>query len=198
MVSICTRRTYRYCLFNSSIIVGFFIFDKKRFEYFQNQLRKRSWFRYFWEFWALYAIIFVPLTGLFILNISGNVSVILVASSALIFARAIISPLIYLLCKKSRPYQKFNFVPKTFIFLSTTTKRHNAFPSDHVLSLAALSTATFFYFPIIAALGFILALLVGWGRIVLGYHDLIDVFGGLLIGILSGLLVSISIISYFT
>lgn len=178
--------------------MSFFVFDKKRFEYFQNQLRKRSWFRYFWEFWALYAIIFVPLTGLFILNILGNLSVILIASASLVFARGIISPLIYLICKKPRPYQKYKFIPRTFIFLSTVTDRHNAFPSDHILSLAALSTATFFYFPIIAGLGFVLALLVGWGRIVLGYHDLVDVLGGLLIGVLCGLFISVLAISYFT
>jgi undecaprenyl-diphosphatase len=60
---------------------------------------------------------------------------------------------------------------------------HGSFPSGHVTLLSALGAATFYTERIAGRLLVALAMVVGLGRVLAGVHYLIDVAGGLLIGV---------------
>lgn len=62
----------------------------------------------------------------------------------------------------------------------------NGFPSDHVLLLSALAIIFSFFSRRTAIWLWIIAFLVGISRIYVGVHHLIDIFGSVIIAIISG------------
>lgn len=165
-------------------------FDQVRYELFQKSITTRKLFRWFWLFWGLYGLLYVAVESLIIGFDAVGLLVLGLAFAAFIFARFVVSPLIYYFYKKPRPYQKFNLTEIAYSkLLSLKTSRSNSFPSDHVLSLAAINMVIVFYYPELGYLGFVVAILVGMGRVVLGYHYPIDVVAGFVLGCLCGWLV---------
>lgn len=67
----------------------------------------------------------------------------------------------------------------------------NSFPSGHTTSVFALATILSLHVknPLLQVLFFLLATAVGYSRIYLGQHFLVDCLGGALIGILTGVMV---------
>jgi len=102
--------------------------------------------------------------------------------AALVLARLVLVPLIDLFYRKQRPYQKYSFDVGRSALLLRPSQKPDAFPSQHVTSLAAISMAIWFFSPALAVAALVLTALTGLARIVLGYHDLYDILGGILIG----------------
>ncbi len=93
----------------------------------------------------------------------------------------------------SRPYQKFGFVPAaTAVWLfSRAHNKPNSFPSEHVASLAAVSFILAWYYPGLGVAALLVAAFIGLARVLLGYHYVVDVIGGFIIGGLAAFLVYI-------
>ncbi len=153
----------------------------------QKQLAAQKWSRWFWQFWGIYSVFFVFAISLYFL-LTLRQGIVILALCAFVIARLIISPLIYLVYKKERPYQKFKFVPIQSILFSKSTKRLNSFPSDHAVSFASITSVFFWYSPDLGYLMIFVTILNGLARIVLGYHYPWHVLAGWIIGILSALL----------
>ncbi len=62
----------------------------------------------------------------------------------------------------------------------------NGFPSEHTLLASTLATIIYFYRRQIGLAMFGLAIIVGTGRVLAHVHWVIDVVGGLILGILAG------------
>lgn len=62
----------------------------------------------------------------------------------------------------------------------------NGFPSEHTLFTFAVATVLYFYRPRLSYLVFALAALVGISRVAAHVHSPIDIFGGMVIGVISG------------
>src|SRR5437868_7475139 len=62
----------------------------------------------------------------------------------------------------------------------------NGFPSEHTLLTITLATVLLFYRPKLAWLAFGLALLVGIARIAAHIHSPVDIFGGIVFGLIAG------------
>ncbi len=143
----------------------------------------------FWTGVAIYSIPLLVIGGLYLVAIGKWQSVAL-ALISFVIARGICSPLIALIYKKQRPYQKFGFVPPQSKFLfSAVTVRPNAFPSDHATSFASIAGVFMWFAPWLGIAIFVLAAFNGVGRIILGYHDEKDVTAGFVMGILVSLIV---------
>jgi membrane-associated phospholipid phosphatase len=159
-----------------------------RYSNWQKRIAEKVFFRRFWVFWGIYSVALVFIVALYLVSL-GQIKIVGLAFAAFVLARVIISPLIFLLYKKQRPYQKLNFTTFYSRLFSAQTIKLTSFPSDHAISFAAISAVFCWYFPY---LGFILiptTLLNGLARIILGYHYVIDVAAAWVLGILSAILV---------
>lgn len=65
-----------------------------------------------------------------------------------------------------------------------------SFPSGHAAFTAALATAVFFTDKLAGLVFFVMAVLVGWGRVLVGVHYPVDVLGGFGIGVLVAIVVN--------
>jgi undecaprenyl-diphosphatase len=65
----------------------------------------------------------------------------------------------------------------------------NGFPSDHTLLLAALAAGMFYFDKKIALVLWIITLIVGISRILAQVHHFADIFGSILIALISALIV---------
>jgi membrane-associated phospholipid phosphatase len=154
----------------------------------QKRLVANGWYRWFWKFWGIYSVLLIFGVGGYLVLL-GKWREVLAAFAAFVLVRAIISPLIYVFYKKQRPYQKLNFTPIHSWLLSETTTRRSSFPSDHAISLAAITAALFWFFPILGIVLIIITLLNGWARVVLGYHYVEDILAGWILGSFGAILV---------
>jgi len=77
------------------------------------------------------------------------------------------------------------FVAEGFTPLVSISPRdfYGSFPSEHVAYLSALGSAIFFTEKIPGVLIFLLAVLVGIGRVLVGVHYPVDILGGLILGV---------------
>ncbi len=163
-----------------------------RYKFWQQKLSNQKLFRLFWVTFGIYSVVAVfVISGILLLQ--GYFKVVFLAFLAFILGRLVLSPLVYLIYKKDRPYQKYNFHVLSSWLFSPMGERSNAFPSDHAISFAAISFIFFLHQPEVGIFLFLVTLLNGIGRIILGYHDQWDVLGGWAVGILSGLLIQLLI-----
>jgi undecaprenyl-diphosphatase len=154
----------------------------------QKLLATGAWYRQFWKFWGIYSVLLIFAVGGYLLLL-GKRREVLAAFAAFVLARVVVSPLIYVFYKRQRPYQKLNFIPIHSWLLSEPATRHSSFPSDHAISLAAITTALFCFFPILGIALMVITLLNGWARVVLGYHYITDILAGWVLGSLGAILV---------
>lgn len=164
-------------------------FNQDYFSNLQNKLKSNQGYRRFWEFFSLYAVAYFVVIIFAVFQTDDPWRWLVLLTITVVIARGIISPIIFLFYKKQRPYQKFAFTPvKLSKFFSNKTTKYNSFPSDHVITLASISMIAIFFNPLIGAIGLILSLLVGRGRVIMGFHFPSDVAVGFVLGVLIGFL----------
>jgi len=151
----------------------------------QQSLTARKFFRRFWIFWGIYSIWFVFIASIHLFFINES-RVVLMAFISFVLARGILSPLIFEIYARQRPYQKLKFIPLHSWLLSMPTKRFSSFPSDHAISFASIGIVFTWYFPILGACLLGVAVLNGIARVLLGYHYISDVLAGWIIGLFCG------------
>jgi undecaprenyl-diphosphatase len=159
-------------------------------DFYSTQLKKLAASKFYSRVWGFFGVdvVFLPLVLAMYFLAMGRTRVVVLAFLAAVVARYVVSPLIFLLYKKERPYQALKFTLSRTGLFSRVVERHNSFPSDHAVGLMAMSTVTFLYFPLWGALLFVLTILNGIGRVILGYHYPVDVAAGWLLGIIFGVL----------
>lgn len=156
------------------------ITDSQYLEWHQK-VESNKFFRWFWVFFGIYSILTLFVVGGYLIFVN-QYKIVTLATVALIIARIIISPLIYLFYNRQRPYQNLQFTPPTSWLFSKTTKSYNSFPSDHAISFSAMSSVLIYAFPFLAWVLLPVIILSGIARIILGYHYVSDVVGGWILG----------------
>jgi membrane-associated phospholipid phosphatase len=154
----------------------------------QKKLSDNKFFRCFWVFCGIYSVLLIFAAGIYLLAL-GKWRQVVLALIALVLARLILLPLIQIYYKKKRPYQALHFTTMHSWLFSEPNIRPQSFPSSHAASFAAITTVFMAYFPILGLLLILVSFANGWARIILGYHYLIDILCGWLLGIISGLIV---------
>jgi len=109
------------------------------------------------------------------------------AGGSIVLGRLIITEIIKRLYSSPRPYIILEGVKK--IIAGNTD--YQSFPSGHTTIFFALATAIYFFNKKLGIVSFVVAILVGLSRIFVGVHWPIDILGGAVIGIVSGILVQI-------
>lgn len=171
--------------------------DKIKFLEYQNKLEKSVWFKRLINFFGIYGILVIPLEFAFLVKETTLVFTLIYICSAFLVTWPILADTIFYFYKKQRPYQKYGFVPATSSWLFTRVhKKPNSFPSRHMMAIFSVSTAVFFYLPVVGVCGFIIGAMIGPSRVVLGYHYPIDIIFGALFGVIAGALVYYSLVSF--
>lgn len=100
----------------------------------------------------------------------------------LIILMVIALPCIYL---ASRAASYFYFDPRPFVtghFLPLIPHASdNGFPSDHALLTSAIAAVIFFYNKKVSSILWLLAVMVGASRVLVGIHNWIDVIGAIIL-----------------
>jgi|ERR1051326_54519 membrane-associated phospholipid phosphatase len=158
----------------------------------QKQLTARRLLRYITAALAIYSVVVLFFIGGF-LSLRGQWQVVALAIIAFVLARLIVSPVIYLFFKKQRPYQRLKFVTVYSWLMSRKTAKQNSFPSDHAISFASIAMVFFWYMAAVGITIAVLAVLNGISRVLLGYHDVWDILGGWILGVLCALFIVFSL-----
>lgn len=161
------------------------ISSDQRYLTWQKKLAVNKAFRFFWVWWGIYSVAIYGLIVLYLLfYLHGERAVILAAVSAA-FARLVVCEIIALIYKKPHPYQRLNFTPPTSWVFSLADKRYDGFPSQHISTAAAISLSIYLFFPGWGLLALATSAFMGMGRIIIGFHDALDVIFGFVAGLLS-------------
>ena len=113
-------------------------------------------------------------------------SMTIAAGISIIFGRYIITEIIKRLYFSPRPYLILDDVKK----IITENHDYQSFPSGHTTIFFALATAIYFFNKKWGIVCFVLAILVGLSRMFVGVHWPIDILGGAVIGIISGIIIT--------
>ncbi len=149
-----------------------------------QKLSENKLFRRFWVFWGIYSVLTFFVISLYLIIIN-QWQVVVLLLSAFVLARHIVSPLIFTVYKKARPYQRLQYRTIYSWLMSREKVIHNSFPSDHAISFASITAVLMYYSPTIGWLSVVLVLMSGPARIILGYHDEKDILAGWVLGVLS-------------
>ena len=103
---------------------------------------------------------------------------------AIIFSRGFFVPLINVVFPRMRPFEALGFEPMTH------APQTPSFPSGHAAIFFSLATAVFFLRPKWGVAIGIATFFIGVARVFSGVHWPTDIAGGILVGLISGLLVS--------
>lgn len=166
-----------------------FISDQQYLNW-QKKLSDSTAFRRFWSWWAFYGILFAMAFSPYYLTFKGGWKILVLAFLSGLVAHYVFCKLIHLIHKKPHPYQRLKFKVETSRVFSLSDDVQDAFPSEHVTTMAAVVTIFFLFWQPLGYVGFAILILVAVARIILGYHDVSDVFWGSIFGALSGLLVA--------
>ena len=164
------------------------------YRHWQERLARGGFFRRFWAFWGLYAILLYGAAGVWLLAMSWrNWRALLLAAAAGLLNRYVICEVIHRFRRKPHPYQRLNLNTLGWWLMSWKDHEYDAFPSEHVSTAAAISLVVFLLFPAWGWLLLPLPLLIAPGRVVLAYHEISDVAWALPTGLLSGYLAYVSL-----
>ncbi|PIR89236.1 MAG: hypothetical protein COU07_02115 [Candidatus Harrisonbacteria bacterium CG10_big_fil_rev_8_21_14_0_10_40_38] len=163
-------------------------FDISVFEFIHNLVGSSSLLDIVGIFFASYLPYFI-LIGLFVAFMleadwRRRIYSVLYVSLSILISRGIFIPLLNLIFPRERPFQFFGFEP--LVSSPSTT----SFPSGHTAVFFAVATAVFFLRYKWGIALFVAAFFIGVARIFVGVHWPTDILGGILVGLVSGLLVS--------
>ncbi len=153
----------------------------------QQKLQSDKFFRYWWQVWSNYSAVFFAISFVFVFRAAYFYNFVILSVISFILARGVIVAVINLFYRKIRPYQLYGFVPITSRFFSFKTTTHNSFPSRHTAALASVATTAFLIAPWLGVLLFLVVIMTGIARVILGYHYPEDIFAGLIIGLISAI-----------
>jgi undecaprenyl-diphosphatase len=138
----------------------------------------------FINFLATYLIFFFPCVGIYFFLKNKNRGLILKMLVAFLLER-ILEFVIKTAYYTPRPYVT-NHLPTYVTILPTDS----SFPSGHTMLAFALSTIIFLHFKNkkLGVIAFLVAILVGLGRILANVHYPIDVISGLILGVTIGVI----------
>lgn len=165
----------------------------------QQRLATNTLFRYWWQFWSNYAFVFYIAAAAYLVSSPDVYKLIWLGAGAFFMARFVVTVVINLFYKKQRPYQKFKFEPITSNFFSLRTSEPNSFPSRHAITFASVAAAIFVFNPVIGLTLLAVTAMTGIARVILGYHWPADILAGLILGSITGYLVTtIGLSQFFT
>lgn len=109
------------------------------------------------------------------------------AMKSMAICGVIIAPLAFVI---SRISSLFYYDPRPFVVGHFTPlfahAADNGFPSDHVLLTGAIAMIVWFYNKKLSVALWALAFLIGWARVYAGVHHWVDIFGSIVMVIVSG------------
>lgn len=129
------------------------------------------------ENWSSRLFFFVYISALLFLAFSKHDKLIYFILSPLILV--ITNNLLRKIFKRARPQ---------YIYNKENIKKSYSFPSNHSACSCVIATACFFVNPILGISMFICSIIVGFNRVMSGFHYISDVLVGWIIGIIIGLL----------
>jgi len=112
-------------------------------------------------------------------------TMVVVATMSAIAARYIVKPLIVFFYAEPRPFIALTQIKPLVKVM--TSENLQSFPSGHTLFFFALATTVFLFNKKLGVWFLISAALISFARIYVGVHWPIDVFAGVIIGILTGM-----------
>ncbi len=159
--------------------------DKDQYLNLQKYFQSHKVLRRLAHFFAMQVVAIYVLVPFFLVWSERGREFIAATGLALVVSWGVLVQLIAFLHPTARPYQKYGFVPAggDGLFSGLDT-RLDSFPSGHVTALIALTLMIILFNSPLAWLSFFITVLVATARVLLGYHYLRDVLGGLLLAIL--------------
>jgi membrane-associated phospholipid phosphatase len=117
--------------------------------------------------------------------------IIALTIAAVVLGRGIIKPVLKILFPRPRPHQVEGHVLRhNFGWHGVFGSRQGgSFPSGHTVGLVAMSGVWIYFLPLLGLPCFMLAILTGFARALVGHHYISDALGGILFGILSAAVV---------
>lgn len=164
--------------------------SEQQYKAWQHKLKTNRAYRFWWQFWSNYAFIFFILAFVWIGTQGRPYEVIGLCALSFFAARIVITQTINYLYHRERPYQKYKFQPLTSVFFSWKTALPNSFPSRHTAAYASIAFTISAFYPTLGLALIVVTLMTGFARVILGYHYPSDIFGGLVIGGLTGLILA--------
>lgn len=161
-------------------------FGQEQYLAWQKRLQRSHAFRRWWQFASNYSWLLLVPAGWYLLYYAPDNSIAVKIILAFVVARFMLVPVIAFFWPKPRPYQEYKFEPITSILFSQVTDKQNSFPSRHVISLASASGVLLIAAPIWFGLFFIVTIVAGLGRVILGYHYPSDVIAAIIFGLIIG------------
>jgi undecaprenyl-diphosphatase len=131
-------------------------------------------------FLGKYLIVFIVLLALYAIYAEKNRREVILAILLAGFLAWLLSGIAGALYVNPRPFVEHNVQPLL------AHGADNGFPSQHALLAMTLTSVIYFYRRRLAAVMFVMALLVGAGRVWAHVHSWIDIAGGLAIGAAAG------------
>lgn len=158
---------------------------KTQYQKIQKYLSEHAWLVSFLDFFATKVTYLYVISALFFLWTPLGRQVGYSVAVSLFIAWGICAQVCASLFPLRRPYQMYKFTPLAGkgVF-SQVDEDHDSFPSGHTVALAV---ATIFLFIVSVPLGLCslgVLLLSAGARVVLGYHHLVDITAGVLLGTL--------------
>jgi undecaprenyl-diphosphatase len=152
-----------------------------------KKLATSKGFLNFWTFFGIQVMyVYIALALVMTLFQKTRVTGIAILC-AFVLGKFCISKFLALSFVKKRPYQLYGFIPRASGFFSRVDEQFDSFPSGHTTSLITVSTVLFSFSPMVGTVSFVITLITGVARVVLGYHFVWDIVAGVLIGTVSGL-----------
>lgn len=131
-------------------------------------------------FFARTAIFLIPGLAFFDAKMALPLLARMVLASALAFATNSVIALLYF---RPRPFLS---LPDVHQLISLHFLNSKSFPSDHTAISFAMAMMVAFAYPKLGVAAFLVAFLIGVSRIFVGVHYPLDIFGGIVVGILAG------------
>ena len=164
---------------------------ERHYQSWQNKLRTNTWFRRWWRFWSNYSPVFFIVAFLFAIFEPAFYQLLLLVAIVIVLTRGVAITLINHFYKVERPYQKYGFNPLISRLFSLKTDSPNSFPSRHAIVFAGISAVFMVMIPVVGLLLLLVTIMIGRGRVILGYHYPEDVIAGVVMGLVIGYLTTL-------